>query len=115
MSETTIDKLMAAELCHEEEYDSSSQENYKKENGWQLDYLNIQEQKILSMLRSKKYETVKIHFKNEAIAGLELISEEDVQNKIVDLLSANSYQDIIIKTHQGHITRIQRTVKIKVD
>ena len=115
MSENTVDKLIAIEFYEEEESYTSTEENYCKDNGWQLDYLNPEEQKILSILRSKKYETVIVNFKNEAISSLELVAERDVDQKIVSLLATHNYQDIIIKTHHGHITRIQQTIKIKMD
>ena len=115
MSENTVDKLMAIEFYEEEESYTSSQENYHKDNGWQLDYLTPEEQKIFSILRSKKYETVIVHFKNEAIFTLELVAEKEVDQKIVSLLYAHHFQDIVIKTHHGHITRIQQTIKIKMD
>ena len=115
MSENSVDKLIAIEFYEEEENYSLTQENYHKDNGWQLDHLTIQEQKILALLRSKKYETVIVHFKNEAVSSLELVAEKEVKHKIVDLLSAHQYQDLLIKTHHGHITRIQQTIKIKMD
>ena len=115
MSENSVDKLIAIEFYEDEESYTLNQEIYHKDNGWQLDYLTIQEQKILALLRSKKYETVIVHFKNEAISSLELVAEKEVDQKIVSLLSTHEYQDIIIKTHHGHITRIQQTIKIKMD
>ena len=115
MSENTVDKLIAIEFYEDEESYSLNHENYYKDNGWQLDYLNIQEQKILALLRSKKYEKVIVHFKNEAISSLELVAEKEVDQKIVSLLSTHHYQDILIKTHHGNITRIQQTIKIKMD
>ncbi len=68
MLENSVDKLIAIEFYEEEESYTSNHEHYHKDNGWQLDYLNIHEQKILALLRSKKYETVIVHFKNEAIS-----------------------------------------------
>ena len=115
MSENTVDKLIAIEFYEDEESYTSNHENYQKDNGWQLDYLNIHEQKILALLRSKKYETVIVHFKNEAISSLELVAEKEVDQKIVSLLSTHNYQDIVIKTHYGHITRIQQRIKIKMN
>lgn len=43
---------------------------------------------------------------------VELIKEQNVKRKIVDILQDSNYQDIVIKSHKGVVTRIQNTVKL---
>ncbi|MFN8439079.1 MAG: MerR family transcriptional regulator [Cytophagales bacterium] len=78
----------------------------------QLQILADNERRLLEIIHSGEYETVTINFKNKKIKSVELIKEQNVKRKIVDILQDSQYQDIVIKSHKGVVTRIQNTVKL---
>jgi DNA-binding transcriptional MerR regulator len=78
----------------------------------QLQILADNERKLLEIIHSGEYETVNINFKNKKMKSIELIKEQNVKRKIVDILQDSQYQDIVIKSHKGVVTRIQNTVKL---
>lgn len=77
-----------------------------------LKILGLNELKLLEIVNSGEYESVSINFKNKKMKSLQLVKEQDVKRKIVDILTENSYQDIVIKTHEGVVTRIQNIQKM---
>ncbi len=78
----------------------------------QLQILADNERRLLEIIHSGEYETVTINFKNKKMKTVELIKEQNVKRKIVDILQDSNYQDIVIKSHKGVVTRIQNTVKL---
>lgn len=78
----------------------------------QLQILADNERRLLEIIHSGEYETVTINFKNKKMKSVELIKEQNVKRKIVDILQDSQYQDIVIKSHKGVVTRIQNTVKL---
>jgi hypothetical protein len=78
----------------------------------QLQILADNEKRLLEIIHSGEYETVTINFKNKKMKSVELIKEQNVKRKIVDILQDSQYQDIVIKSHKGVVTRIQNTVKL---
>ena len=81
----------------------------------QLSILSENEKKLLEIIHSGNYETVSISFKNRKMRSLELIKEQNVKRKIVDILQDCKYQNIVIKSHKGEITKIQNTIKVMLD
>jgi hypothetical protein len=47
--------------------------------------------------------------------SLLLVKNQDTKRKVVDVLHDSAYQDIVIKTHEGMVTKIQNTVKVMLD
>ena len=78
----------------------------------QLSILQDNERKLLEIIHSGEYETLTINFKNKEMRSIEMIKEQNVKRKIVDILQDSNYQDIIIKSHKGVVTRIQNTIKV---
>src|SRR5690606_24866586 len=72
-----------------------------------LNLLGMNELKLLEIVSSGEYEAVTINFKNKKMKSLQLVKEQDVKKKLVDILTENAYQDIVIKSHAGMVTRIQ--------
>lgn len=80
-----------------------------------LDILNKNELKLLEIVQSGEYESVTVNFKQRKMKSLFLVKNQDTKRKVVDVLHDSAYQDIVIKTHEGMITRIQNTVKVMLD
>lgn len=80
-----------------------------------LNLLEKNELKLLEIIHSGDYESVIINFKNRKMKSLLLVKNQDVRRKVVDVLRDNAYQDIVIKTHEGMITKIQNTVKMMLE
>ncbi len=78
----------------------------------QLQILADNVRRLLEIIHSGEYETVTINFKNKKMKSVELIKEQNVKRRIVDILQDSQYQDIVIKSHKGVVTRIQNTVKL---
>ena len=81
----------------------------------QLNVLPPKEVKLLEIIHSGEYESITIHFRNKKMKALEMVKAQEVKRKIVDILSENDYQDIIIKSHQGVVTTIKNTIKMMLD
>jgi DNA-binding transcriptional MerR regulator len=79
-----------------------------------LSYFSAQEIKVLELIRSRKYDSIKIKFSNKKMDFIELGKHENTHRKIVDILSENNFQSIEISTQHGKISRITNTVKVKV-
>lgn len=79
----------------------------------QLQVFSDEETKLLEQVRSGEYDSIKIRFSNKRMDILELEKHEDVHQKLVDILSQNSFQSISISQQHGKISRITRSVKIK--
>ena len=79
-----------------------------------LHYFSAEEIKVLELIRSKKYDSIKIRFSNKRMDFIELEKHESVHKKIVDILSENSFQSIEISTQHGKISRIVNSVKMKM-
>ncbi|CAN5892542.1 hypothetical protein BH11BAC7_BH11BAC7_21800 [soil metagenome] len=79
-----------------------------------LNYFNAEEIKLLELVRSKKYDSIKIRFSEKRMDFIELEKHADVHKKIVDILSENAFQSISIAQQNGKISRIIHTVKMKV-
>lgn len=79
-----------------------------------LHLLSATETKLLEIIHSGEYESITIHFKDRNVKSLEMVKAQHVKRKIVDILSEGGYQEIMIKSHQGMVTTIKNTVKLKL-
>ncbi|MCG8318779.1 MAG: MerR family transcriptional regulator [Cytophagales bacterium] len=79
-----------------------------------LHILSPTETKLLEIVHSGEYESITIHFKGQKVTSLEMVKAQHVKRKIVDILSENDYQEIVIKSHQGMVSTIKNTVKMKI-
>lgn len=79
-----------------------------------LHILSPTETKLLEIVHSGEYESITIHFKDQKVTSLEMVKAQHVKSKIVDILSENDYQEIVIKSHQGMVSTIKNTVKMKL-
>lgn len=77
--------------------------------------LTPQESKILSLIRSGKYQTINIRFKENSPYSLDLTQNHDPKKRLVDLLRQNPYQNLTVKSHQGKITHIEQTTKLIIE
>lgn len=80
-----------------------------------LPIFETNEVKLLEMISSGEYQTITINYKNKKIKSVELVKAQDVKKKIVDIITENAYQDILIRTHKGMITTIKNTIKMQFD
>jgi DNA-binding transcriptional MerR regulator len=71
------------------------------------------EKELLDSLRRGGIESVQIDLKDGAIVSMTDIITESKDSRIVDLLSMNNFQEIVIKQHQGEVTRIERKIKTR--
>jgi len=82
---------------------------------------NKQEQKILKLIREKKYTQVKIHMKDGEIirASTEEEMSDSRKNKqdkeLLKIIKEKEYQSISLKIHDGKIVRLSRVTPIKID
>ena len=76
--------------------------------------LSSSEQKLLNIIHSGAYESITIHFKEQKMKSLEMVKAQPVKRRIADILSENGYQEIVIKSHQGMVSTIKNTVKMKL-
>lgn len=79
-----------------------------------LHILSCSEQKLLDIIHSGAYESITIHFKEQKMKSLEMVKAQPVKRRIFDILSENDYQEIVIKSHQGMVSTIKNTVKMKL-
>lgn len=79
-----------------------------------LGHFTDEEMKLLEQVRSGNYDAIKIRFSNKKMDLIEMEKSQDVHRRLVDILSENQFQSISLQTHNGKVTRITNTVKIKV-
>ncbi len=73
------------------------------------------EMKLLTMIRSGKYDSIEINFKEKKMKTVYLSKTQDASKKLNELLSQGDFQDITLKTHKGKVTSIKNTIKINFD
>jgi DNA-binding transcriptional MerR regulator len=77
--------------------------------------LSKQELKVLSAVREKNFQSIKIKKKSGEIDMIEGFETINTEQKIVDLLKSGKYQNIEVKQENGKIVCINRKMKIKMD
>jgi DNA-binding transcriptional MerR regulator len=80
-----------------------------------LNILEENELQLLELISSGKYKTILVNFRDKKMNSLELVQEHDTKKKMVDVISEKSYQDILVKVHDGSVTVITNTTKIIFD
>ncbi|MCB9235921.1 MAG: MerR family transcriptional regulator [Bacteroidia bacterium] len=80
-----------------------------------LNILTPNEVKLLKIVQSGEYKSVKVNFKGRKMKGFELEKEQDVNKRLVDVLLEGNYQEIIIKQHGGKVASFSNIQKIKLD
>lgn len=76
----------------------------------QIPILNVSEIRLLEIINSGKYESVKINFKDKKIESVEYTQKQCSRRKIVEVINENKYQNIEIKVHKGFVTKIENTI-----
>ena len=76
--------------------------------------LSEEEVKVITMLRKKTFESIKVTKRNGRIEMIESTERVEQRTRIVDLLKEHNYQNIEIKQNDGRIVLINRTIKNKV-
>ena len=79
-----------------------------------LHLLTPTETKLLEIIHSGEYESITIHFRDSKIKSLDMVKAQPVKRRLVDILSESNYQEIVIKSHQGMVTTIKNTIKMKL-
>jgi RecB family endonuclease NucS len=75
---------------------------------------NLNENKLLNIVRSGDYDKVTIEFKEKRMHTLILSKVQSMGKKFVDLLKENPFQKIIVKSHRGKVARVETSTKIKL-
>lgn len=78
----------------------------------QANSLTPNETKIISLMRSGKYQAINIRFRDKTPHTLDLTEHHQPKQRLVDLLRQTPYQNLIVKTHQGRISHIEQTTKL---
>lgn len=80
----------------------------------ELHLLTDVEVKLLEIIHAGEYDSITIHFKEKGAKSIEMVKAQDVKRKLVDILAESDYQEVVIKSHQGMVTTIKNTIKIKL-
>lgn len=78
----------------------------------QIHLLTYPENKLYEAISSGDYEEIKISFKDKKMKALELKKNPSIQAKIIDVLNENKFSEIVIKKHNGIVTKIEQNIKI---
>lgn len=78
----------------------------------QIGLFSYAENKLFEVVHSGDYEQIIISFKDKKTKSLELKKSEDVKKHIVDILQSENFGSIIVKKHNGIITKIENTIKV---
>lgn len=76
----------------------------------QIPILNVNEIRLLELINSGKYESIKINFKDKKADSVEYTQKQCSRKKIVEVINENKYQNIEIKVHKGFVTIIENTI-----
>lgn len=79
-----------------------------------LSSLPIQMQEALKKGLSGEINSLSIQFKDSSIHSIEITKEEPVKKRLTDILNEDSYQTVELKKHEGKISYIKKSVKIKL-
>ena len=84
------------------------------QNAENLKNISENEMKLLYMIRTGEYESIKIRMSEGEVLLLEATEKVPIGEKISKIINQSKYQDIEIKMQNGEIVCIKRTEKIKV-
>lgn len=77
-----------------------------------LQLLTGAENKLYHAIKTGDYETITIRFKDKKIKTLELKKSISTNRKIIDVLSEGEFAEVVVKKHNGDISRIEQNIKI---
>lgn len=75
--------------------------------------VNQSELELIKLIRSQKFDTIKIKTPEGKIDFLECSECKQTSARIADLMKETLYQDIEIKVNKGKVCHIRQTKKIK--
>lgn len=75
--------------------------------------LTSEEEKILEALRNEKFSNYKVVKRNGLIEMIECTERIVEKKRIVSILSEHNFQNLEIKTANGKVVLINRTIKTK--
>jgi len=78
-----------------------------------VETLNEDEAEVLFQMRCGVYESVSVKMKDGKIELIEATETIDAQKRLIELLKEADYQEIQVKTVEGKIVSIKRTIKRK--
>lgn len=78
-----------------------------------FEVLGEEEQTILRLIQSGKFEEIKVKHKGGKIERLEAVERVDATKRIVDILKQNKYQNIEVIQKDGKVVSIVRRFKHK--
>ncbi len=77
-----------------------------------LKLLSYPENKLYEAIKTGDYESITVRFKDKKIKVLELKKSANVRRKIIDVLSEGDFAEIVVKKHNGEISKIEQSIKI---
>lgn len=83
-------------------------------NGKEIIMPNENETELLKLIRSGDFDKIIINLKDKKMSSLALVKEQNIKKKIAELLKESAFQEIVVKSHNGKISRIENTIKIKL-
>lgn len=78
-----------------------------------LKILQPNEIKLLELINSGEYDSIRVIFKGTEMKELELNKTQNAKTRLVDIMKEGAYQNITIKSHKGVVSSIENTVKVK--
>jgi len=78
----------------------------------ELRLLTLAENKLYEAIKTGEYESITVNFKERKIKALELKKSVSVQKRIIDVLNENKFSEIVVKKHNGIVTKIEQNIKI---
>ena len=79
-----------------------------------LEPIEIKEQKVLNLLRDRKYNTVKLIKKGKELDRVECEEKLSNDKRVIDIMKEAAFQDIEIKQESGKAVYMNRIVKTKL-
>lgn len=77
-----------------------------------IQLLTYPENKLYEAIRLSEYESITVHFRNKKIKSLELKRSESVQKKMMGVIDEGAFSEIIVKKHNGAITKVEQNIKL---
>jgi DNA-binding transcriptional MerR regulator len=84
-------------------------------SGWvvpEINLLSAEENKLFSLLHSGNYESIIVKFRDKKIKTMELMKSEGTKEKVIDILRAGEFSEIVIQKRKGETVKIENTLKI---
>lgn len=78
----------------------------------EIGFFSHAENKLFELVHSGEYENITINFKDKKIKSLELKKNENIKERIVDILNKGAFGEIVVKKHKGEIVKIENTIKV---